>query len=54
MEGEKGKQAMTHMINKTMDREDLFTEAAGPTVADINSLVREIYGKKQGLGRKKR
>ncbi len=37
----------TGTINKSMDRDDLFAEAALPTVDRINQLIQDIYGKKQ-------
>jgi 2-polyprenyl-3-methyl-5-hydroxy-6-metoxy-1,4-benzoquinol methylase len=40
---------MTEFINKTMDRADLFDEVAQPTVAAINQLIRDIYGKKLAM-----
>ena len=40
---------MIQVINKTMDRDDLFTEAAKPTVEAINDLIRDIYSKNQAM-----
>jgi SAM-dependent methyltransferase len=40
---------MNNPINKTMDREDLFHEAARPTVEAINRLTKDIYRKKQNM-----
>jgi SAM-dependent methyltransferase len=37
---------MTEIINKSMDRADLFDEAAAPTIAAINRLINAVYKKK--------
>ncbi len=36
---------MTHPINKTMNRADLFTREARPIVEGINRLIHELYGR---------
>ena len=40
---------MSEPINKTMNRKDLFTEEAKPTIAAINDLIRDIYSKNQTM-----
>ncbi len=34
---------MTEQINKSMDRDDLLTDSAGPVVGELNRLMRKIY-----------
>jgi SAM-dependent methyltransferase len=36
---------MTEIINKSMDRADLFDEAAAPTISAINRLIHAVYKK---------
>lgn len=37
---------MTEIINKTMDRADLLTEKANPTISSINELIKLLYSRK--------